>query len=320
MTDPGRIFRVRGRVVDEAGAPVEGLWVALVDADPVLDDFLGAGLTHPDGSYELSFARDEFNRERFELEQTPDLYAVVSVTRDGVDVPVARHVFAPVRPGPATHALEDIRVAMHGGQPPALAGQEAFPGLYHPSARRLRIDRELVEAALAEVVPRVEELTGWSNLLDGITVLLEHEYDDAAVHRRLCDRLGVPHNDQPRHISDACLAFYQPTTRTVVVRSEVSGRQGYEALKQILGHELVHVGQYTRYPDLLERHENLIRRALRMEHARATSTYDGEMHALAASEWRRGMTYLEATVEDRRQREQLEADRFAHEANIESYA
>ncbi len=319
MNQSERIFRVHGRVVDETGAPVEGVWVALADADWALDDFLGAGITDTHGRYELSFARDEFNREALEAESVPDLYAVVSVMRGEADLPIARHVFAPPRAG-APHALEDIRVEMRGGDPRVLADQKPFPGLYHPSQRRLRIDRELLDLALAEVVPRVEQLTGWTGLLDGITVVLKRDYDADRAQQQLCERLGVPYRPhQPAKISDA-LAFYDSTTHTIVVCDEIAGRYGYETLKQILGHELVHVGQFTRHAELSRRRDDLLRRGLRMHPPQTSDEFSEDMLSMAAANWRRGMTFLEATVEHRRQAEALEEEMFLLEANLESYA
>src|SRR4051812_34617676 len=73
------IFSVRGRVAWSDGAPAAGAYVAIVDADPDLDDLLGAGATAADGSFRLSFTTEAFNQEALEQETTPDLYIVVSL-------------------------------------------------------------------------------------------------------------------------------------------------------------------------------------------------------------------------------------------------
>ena len=101
---------------------------------------------------------------------------------------------------------------------------------------------------------------------------------------------------------------------------EIAGRYGYETLKQILGHELVHVGQFTRHAELSRRRDDLLRRGLRMHPPQTSDEFSEDMLSMAAANWRRGMTFLEATVEHRRQAEALEEEMFLLEANLESYA
>ena len=57
------IFSLRGRVAFADGAPAPHVWVAIVDADPDLDDLLGIGITGQSGEYRLSFTAEAFNQE-----------------------------------------------------------------------------------------------------------------------------------------------------------------------------------------------------------------------------------------------------------------
>jgi hypothetical protein len=94
-----RIFRLRGRVVTREGQPLSNVVVALVDADAVFDDLLGAGRTYEDGLFRLAFTRQAFNQERFEHEQYPDLYVVLAGRQQPGDplVPLVRRDFQGLR-------------------------------------------------------------------------------------------------------------------------------------------------------------------------------------------------------------------------------
>ncbi len=75
-TDPstrGDVFTVSGRVIDTAGAPVEGVIVEAIDADLLFDDAVGRAVTDAHGGYRIEFPAGGF---RSVLDARPDLLMV----------------------------------------------------------------------------------------------------------------------------------------------------------------------------------------------------------------------------------------------------
>ena len=74
-------FKVTGRItVLETGIPIPTLRVRIWDKDLVFDDDLGEVVSRPDGSFDHTFERADF--DDFGLEAYPDLYLVIT-TKDG---------------------------------------------------------------------------------------------------------------------------------------------------------------------------------------------------------------------------------------------
>ncbi len=72
-------FRVTGQVsVVETGIPIPSLRVRIWDRDLVFDDDLGEVITQPDGCFEHTFERKDF--DDFGFEPFPDLYLIVTTS------------------------------------------------------------------------------------------------------------------------------------------------------------------------------------------------------------------------------------------------
>lgn len=70
-------YKIKGRVKNEQGNPVSGLFVEAFDSDLTADDYLGSTLTNSEGEFEIEFD-DKVFHETFELlERRPDVYVVV---------------------------------------------------------------------------------------------------------------------------------------------------------------------------------------------------------------------------------------------------
>ncbi len=70
-------YKIKGRVKNDQGNPLSGLFVEAFDSDLTADDYLGNALTGPDGEFEIEFD-DKMFKETFEiLERRPDVYVVV---------------------------------------------------------------------------------------------------------------------------------------------------------------------------------------------------------------------------------------------------
>jgi hypothetical protein len=70
-------FKVTGRItVLETGIPIPTLRVQIWDKDLLFDDDLGEVVTHPDGSFEHTFERADF--DDFGIEAYPDLYLIIT--------------------------------------------------------------------------------------------------------------------------------------------------------------------------------------------------------------------------------------------------
>ncbi len=162
-----RIFRLRGRVAWADGSPAEGVFTAIVDADPDFDDGIAIGRTNEEGAFAVSFLEEAFRQEPREAEHVPDIYIVVSLPHPTGAQPVLREHFVAL----FFDGEEDVGTLTlplrKGESPPRNPGWRAFPG-ESKRARRVHLDDELVMLVAEDIAPQVERLTGWPGLLDGV--------------------------------------------------------------------------------------------------------------------------------------------------------
>ena len=240
------------------GEPGAGVWIAIVDADPEYDDLLGVGVANAEGEFRLTFTTEAFNQEAGEEEERPDLFLVASLPRSlGVHTPVLRRDF----PGLRFDTKEDLGLitlpVAKGAEPSWAKGLRPSPGATK-LVRRIHLDDELVEHAAREVVSLVEELTGWSNLLDGVKLAIVddfHELQERAFIAHLGrTRLSEAERAFAAERAEGCdvrvMALWDNRERTIFLNRPVMEAQNYDALKVVLGHEIVHVGQSLRHPEI----------------------------------------------------------------------
>lgn len=264
------IFTVRGRIAWSDGTPASGAYVAIVDADPDLDDLLGAGATEVDGSFRLSFTAEAFNQEALEAETAPDLYIVVSLPSrlagagPAVLEPALRRDFGKLAFANAARE-EDLGTVVI--PPPSLSAPlgGGLPLRVAPGrgkiVKRLRLDDELVDIAAREIAPIVEGLTGWSGLRDGVEIRIVDAYRD---ERRDRIRRELGRNDLDRsqlalieananECDAAVVASWHPEESVILLNRTLIEEQPFDFLRVTIGHELVHVGQTRLVPSLAER-------------------------------------------------------------------
>ncbi len=326
-TPADRLFHVHGRLVDELGAPRGCLFVAIADRDLLLDDLLGTGWADEDGLFRLSFPRESFHLDWFESERAPDLYVVVSEGEHRRALtPLMRHNAPAVAGSGGEIDLGDLVVPAARA---ATAPADAIPGPRRYRPALLHLDAQLVEAAFEEMTPRIESLTGWTGLLDGIQVAFDDEVDGHERRAIVLKGSGLPPEAaswlEARIVgSSDALAMFDPFGRRVILKRRLLARDTYEQLKQTIGHELVHVGQYGNHPELLEENSRLLRRAYDFEKAYSGGGGEGAREAFrdwAAVRWR-GATasYLEFAREAEALGRELVDAWFGYRANLESYA
>lgn len=71
----GTVYTVSGTVKHEGtGEGIQDLHVLLYDDDPIIDDFLGIGVTDADGAWSITFDKSKFDKV---FDPKPDLYLIV---------------------------------------------------------------------------------------------------------------------------------------------------------------------------------------------------------------------------------------------------
>lgn len=70
-------YKLAGRVKDQQGSPLSGLFVEAFDSDLSADDYLGNTLTGPQGEFEIDFDDKMFRKPLEILERRPDVYIIV---------------------------------------------------------------------------------------------------------------------------------------------------------------------------------------------------------------------------------------------------
>lgn len=267
------VFSVRGVVVDEAGAPAGGVVVALVDEDAVSDDLIGVGLTGDDGAFGVSFTKEAFQQEALEVEVTPDLYLVASVKDGERLVPVAR-VDLGTLDGPGERDVGAVRLPLSAGRAPvAVPELEPVPG-GKKRARRTRLSDELVRVAADEIRPIVERLTGLPVGGTQVHVLDRVGRAHAAIVARVT---GKPMSEAQIVGCERGAGFmglaglYDPFSGAVFLDRVKLERQNLDGVKVMIGHELVHAGQFKAHPAMIDAFTETLRDTVRAAEVDATA-------------------------------------------------
>ena len=102
----------------------------------------------------------------------------------------------------------------------------------------------------------MEHLTGWRGLLDQAEVIVTDDYRKSffGLMRELGVAPGLWRGLGFRLLFQLCLAAYEPFSNVLVIHKRCCERSNLDGLKVILGHELVHVGQFRHTPGLLDQY------------------------------------------------------------------
>ncbi len=244
-----RFFRIRGRLIDAAGDPKTGVRLSIVDDDRFSPDLIATGWPRADGTFSVSFAREAFNQDPFERDAVPKLLLVVSRPRDRGEFVVVHE--ERIAPRPFDDELEDLGTIVVDERASGATAQLADL----VRVRRVRLDAEAIDHAMAEVAPLVEDLLGVAGLRSGLDVRVSP--DIAATGRAIEASVGEPRS-RPSWVADAAAdvlgvatcALYDPFANVIHLNLDASSRMGLDVLKMTLAHELVHVAQFRTHKAL----------------------------------------------------------------------
>jgi hypothetical protein len=249
-------FNLNGRVVNIKGDPISGIKVSIVDKDFFYDDLLGVGFTDSSGSFRIEFTEKEFNQNFFENEVLPDIYLVFSSydLNEKKYKTVDLQEFFSLKFENKMESLGNIVIKSFDFSNHNLKNQDPTPGI-SKRVKRLNLDDELLSHCLTEVTPIVEYLTGWKDLLLNLNFKITNDFTE--VFSNLMSINGSKKIDMFekiifKSISKGFLALYDPSTHCIYIHKDRVSLQNLDAVKVILGHELVHVGQFKYFPELIQ--------------------------------------------------------------------
>jgi hypothetical protein len=248
-------FNITGRAVNNNGDPISGIKVSIVDKDMFFDDLLGVGFTDSSGSFQMQFTDKEFNQNYFEKEELPDIYLVFSIY-DVVDKKfksIEVHEFFSLNFKNKKEDLGDILISSTNETNPYIE-QDPTPGI-SKRVKRLNLDDDIISHCLTEVTPIVESLTGWSDLLVDLKFKLTDDFTEVFVNLLTINGFEKPNIVEKiliNSVSKGFLALYDPISHCIYIHKDRVSIHNLDAVKVILGHELVHVGQFKYFPELIQ--------------------------------------------------------------------
>jgi hypothetical protein len=135
---------------------------------------------------------------------------------------------------------------------------------------KLIVTKELVDYLLAELVPYVEQATGWQldiNRLNIQVVPRELAYEAIVLHQNVL-RYGdqtekkeqltyAVHPLIEKMIESNILGAFEPSTCELIIVKENVDDSNLDGLKVVILHELVHYGQYLYHSTIFDNLENL---------------------------------------------------------------
>ena len=258
-----RFFEVAGKLVDPSGEPMKGVLLSVLDSDKYSDDLIGVGTPREDGTFCVSFTREAFNQDWFENEDVPDLYLVVSKREDGED---PKAYFQKSFPGLTFEGgKEDLGTVevTDDSAPTTVKGSLIYD---FSKVRRVDVDEEVIDHVMKAVTERVQTVTGWEDVAAGVPV---HQTVQLLKVTMEITRgaIGADH-DLPwwaeiqqriqKSVLGGMTAVYDPFKREIWLDRNMLGQAGLDIMKASIAHELVHAGQFNRYPELIDTYRRSI--------------------------------------------------------------
>lgn len=296
------IFDVRGKIVDARGVPAASYFVTILELDRVRDDLLGVVRTNPQGEFRLRFGASEIRQDFGEWETEPQLGVTLWVEDEEsgqvkviYDAPLEGHKIVVGQP----YDLGLIKLPFSLDEAPSLEGVEPVRG---SRAAGLELDAKTVNHAFELALEIVEAQTGWSlrealsyELTDSLAAsvgALSQYLDGEVAPTMSSSRLSTAFEDSVLRRTFGGL--YDPLAKKILINSHFGQRTSLESLIVLIGHELVHLGQFLNYPDLLEsmRHGALLQHQL-LSHPGMVRLLSRDQEPLAALPLHALMTDLE---------------------------
>ena len=259
--DEQEYFSINGRVSTPDESDSARFRVAVVSDDWLRDDLIGVGLTDEHGAFRLSFTRDEFNQDWGIEKDLPNLYIVLSAQFNGELKAIQRYDFPNLTFKSGHEDLGELTIdRWRNGIPLIDEDLDPTPG-WSKRVERLEVDVDLVKDCLIEVTPLVEQLTGWRHLLDDLNIVVVDNAGDYLI-KDFAELLNVEEDSFGAKVMKValqhCAAFlglYDPIRHTLIINEDMMEHHNMDALKVVIGHELVHVGQFKNHPELIEEHK-----------------------------------------------------------------
>lgn len=260
------VFSLKGQVVNQQGYPIINLRLAIVDKDLMLDDLIGVGFTNEEGRFKIDFTHSEFNQELGENEKTPDIYIVFSTFKENRFVAIDKQEFYHLKFKNLKEDLGTITIETFVEKPQFLPDINPTPG-YNKKVKRLKLSNEMVAYCLEEVCPRVETLTSWKNLLDDLNFEISNNFSETMVQtaKVIDPEINMFFTSLIiKPMAANTYATYDPFSHTIFINEELVSQSNFDALKVVLGHELVHVGQFKYYPELKRKQKEAYKDLLKL--------------------------------------------------------
>ncbi|MCF7859607.1 MAG: hypothetical protein K9N07_09870 [Candidatus Cloacimonetes bacterium] len=262
-----KTFSLMGRVVDKNHNPISGILVTILDKDLIFDDLMAMGTTGDDGIFLFNFTTDEFRLDFLEFETTPDIYCYFSLLDDKKQevITLKKQEFFK-RKFNQEEDLGDIVLDNYLSRavPEDLQDIEIFE-LDKKAKKRLNITEDLVESCVNEVLPLVEQATNWHDILDGIHFeiinnksgmkriiekLFEYYQTALGIEDDLVYMPWLFYKILTAILYNSISALYFPGDKTIYINNHTCQYINLDYLKVILGHEIVHAGQFKSVSNL----------------------------------------------------------------------
>ena len=231
-------------------------WIQIIDLDRFRHDLISEGAPREDGSFTTSFGRSEFNLDRFENEDWPDLWVVIARRTDAGPIPIESFGLPRHRWNGRSADLGSIDLDPHLFQ---LPGSEDVPSASAGTRDRVDLDADLARTLAAGVAPEVERLTGWPIALDNLSFDITDRFADHFAE--YLDDVAATFIDPEQWwfraaanlvANDFVTALYVPQTNTIAINEGCSELPS-DSIQVVVGHELVHAAQFANIPNLTER-------------------------------------------------------------------
>ncbi len=254
-----RFFEVSGRLRTESGKPPHHVLLSLLDSDTYSDDLIGVGAPGPDGRFRVTFTREAFNQDWLENEDIPDIYLVVSrMDENGGLKPFFEKAYPTLSFVGGKEDLGDV--VLTADFPVSSSKGSSLFDLGR--VRRVDVDDEVIAHVLSSVSSDIEKYTGWRDVAHGVPIKQTYqilnvvtEITSTAIGASKCLPWWTElYQRVQQSMVGGLAAHYDPFNKEIWIDRNVLGQAGLDIMKASVAHELVHVGQFRSYPELVQKY------------------------------------------------------------------